>query len=323
MSTTIEGLVITMLKYILKRLFLSVIVIILTTTILYLVSYTAMLKNYALASSYKEGFNMAWDYYKLYVKNIIVNGDFGYSTAYRKDIVELIAHKIPVTLKINVIAFLVYVPVGITLGVISAYYKDSLLDRVISYITLSLVSIPIFIWIFILILVIGYTFMWLPPIYSQVKPGFIGGITIYIIPVTALSIEPISRFTRLIRAELVNFFNTEAHLLLKVKGLTKLQIILRHQLRNAIIAIYPEFNSTFITVLIGSFIVEKYYSVQGVSKLFFDSMLKKFAYGNYVSIDIELFAAISLFYISYITIAALLVDISFSLLDPRIVIYKK
>ena len=307
-----------MWKYILKRLFFSIFTIVLTLTLLYVVSSMSMFRKFRVVDNYKDAFFMAWDAFKIYAKRVIMERDLGYSTLYRKDLVELIMAKIPVTLTINILAFLLYIPISITLGFISAYYKNTIIDRVIGYVTLILSSVPIYFWIFLVIVIVGYRLAWLPAQFSQGREGLWGDISIYIIPVSVLLIEPVAKFTRLIRTELIDGFNTDAIPLLKSKGLKKHQIMRRHLLKDSIIAIMPEFNWTFISTLVGCFFVESFYNIQGISNLLFDSLIRSYGMGKYVSIDVELFTAISLFYITYIAITGLLVDISYAWLDPRI-----
>ncbi len=312
-----------MVNYILKRLFFALFTIALTITLLYVISSMSMYRKFRVVDNYGDALKMAWESFKLYARRVIVERDFGYSFIYREEIMSVVIRKIPVTLKINILAFMLYIPASILLAFISAYYKNSIIDRLIGYITMILTSVPIYFWIFLVIVIVGYRLAWLPAQFSQGRDGLWGDISIYIIPVSVLCIQPVAKFTRLIRTELIDGFNSEAIPLLRAKGLRKHQIMSRHLLKDSLIAIMPEFNWTFISVLVGSFFVESFYNIQGISNLLFDSLIQSFGMGRYINIDIELFTAISFFYITYITVANLFVDVSFAFLDPRVHMGKK
>jgi ABC-type dipeptide/oligopeptide/nickel transport system permease component len=128
-------------------------------------------------------------------------------------------------------------------------------------------------------------------------------------PVMSLSFGVIAGFTRTTRAELTEVLTSEFMLLARTKGLTKTQATVRHALKNCMVVVLPSIFGQFIGILGGSLIIEKIFSVPGVGTLYLNSIQAP---------DYPLFMMLTVFYTSIGLIAAIVVDVSYSFIDPRI-----
>lgn len=127
--------------------------------------------------------------------------------------------------------------------------------------------------------------------------------------VLALCLGSIAGYARYTRAELTEVLTSEFMLLARTKGLTKGQAIVRHAMRNAMVPIFPMILGEFISVLSGSLIIEKFFSIPGVGGLFLSSIN---------SLDYDFFMLLSGFYTLIGLVAGIVVDLSYGIIDPRI-----
>jgi ABC-type dipeptide/oligopeptide/nickel transport system permease component len=229
----------------------------------------------------------------------------------------------PRTLRIVGVTFVVSIIIGISLGVLSAYSKNKVLDKIITVFTLIFASIPNYVLIFFLMLYFGYHLKWFPPIPPPESEGWWLTLQGIIIPVIALSLMPIAKITVLIRSEFREVYDNEYTLLLKTKGMSNHQMILRHHLKTAFIPILPELANTFIIVLSSSFILEKINNTAGVAALLFNSLLNPILDTYFFFIDINLAVLVCAFYVFISLSLVLISDVILAILDPRIRIGSK
>jgi oligopeptide transport system permease protein len=308
-----------MFKYIITRLVFMAITLFLVISVMFIATRLAMYQQFSSPGPISQFFGPVSEQYVAYIKGVLTRFDWG--TDQKGNAVwDIVVQKAPLTIKINLIAFVIYMTLGIGFGILSAVKKNSLFDRLFSSITLVLGSIPSFIMVFVLIIYIGYRLELLPPLYP-VGAGdlhFFGTIRAVAIPLIALSLEPLAKMTRLVRNELLESFDSSYVLLLTTKGLSQRQIIFRHHIKHSAVSIVPEIAPTFMYVLFGSFFVEMIFNVQGLANLFFDALFSPFMDRYYVNIDIETTILISVFYAIFGMIATLLMDTLYVLIDPRI-----
>lgn len=311
-----------MKRYILTRIILSIF------TILFVVSMVQILLTFSHYVRWTRGIEtidmirMTWDSYTEFVVNVVTKWDWGSNQA-NEPVWDIVRNKIGVSLRINLFAFVIYITIGVGLGILTAIKKDSILDRLVSVLTLTLGSIPSFIWVFVLMIFLGWRWGLVPTLYTSGRPGFFNQLHILIIPILALIMEPISKFIRIVRAEVIEDMQSEYILLLRAKGLTRSQIIRRHTLKNVTVIILPEMTTTFVYVITSSFFIEYFYRVLGVARLLLQSIISFGAENKYVMVDTTMVTAVTMFYITFIVIAALIIDVIWALLDPRIKITGK
>ena len=127
--------------------------------------------------------------------------------------------------------------------------------------------------------------------------------------VFAMCFGSIAGYARFTRAELTEVLTSEFMLLARTKGLTKAQATVRHALRNAMVPIFPSIVGEFVSVLSGSLIIEKIFSIPGVGGLYLAAINSQ---------DYDFFMMLSAFYLLVGLAAGLVIDLSYGVIDPRI-----
>ncbi len=253
--------------------------------------------------------------YLIYWKNILTAFDFGVSfkIEYLGSVNSVIQDRLLPTILINLYALVFSVPVGILLGIAAALKKNRWQDHVISTLVMLFVSVPSFVYAFILQYLFGAKLGWFPIQMASVSST--GGYFTWemfssmILPILALSFGSIASLARFTRAELAESLTSDYMLLARAKGLTVGQATMRHALKNAMVPILPTIIAMFANILTGSLIIEKIFSVPGVGGLYIQSIQE---------LDYNVFMAVTVFY-TFIGLAAnIIVDLSYGFLDPRI-----
>lgn len=249
--------------------------------------------------------------YGNWLKNIVTKWEWGYSRRVTPNVRAsvIILSKLPYSIKINIWAVLLSVPLGILLGIWAALKKNSFTDHAISTMVMVFISIPGFVLITFLMKAFCYDLRWLPSKWpsdnATVDQKFLG----YIIPVFCLSFGSICGYCRYVRAELCEVMESEFLLLARTKGLTRKQAIVRHALKNAMVPLFPSILSEIVGLLGGSMILEKLYNIPGIGRLFIDSLSAKDY--DLLFVDMALFTVINL-------VSGVFLDCSYGLIDPRI-----
>lgn len=251
--------------------------------------------------------------YGLYIKRMF-HGDFGIGInmpEYRgREVWSVFAEKLPPTILINVYSSLFAVPIGIGLGILAALKKNKWQDHVISTGVMVFISVPAFVYASLFLYVFCFRWNLLPKTMNSGYDYFSWDMFKSMLPaVFSMSFGSIAGYARFTRAELTEVLTGEFMLLARTKGLTKAQATTRHALRNAMVPIFPSIVGEFISVLSGSLIIEKIFSVPGVGNLYLSAINAP---------DYDFFMMLSGFYLLIGLVAALVVDLSYGVIDPRI-----
>ncbi len=259
----------------------------------------------------KAGINepMIVQYY-YFLRGIFIEGDWGVSAkmAPAVPVFEVIRHRIPISMILNLVSLAISLPLGIIAGTIAALNKSRFPDHMLSLVVVVCISVPSFVFATIMQYFLAYRLGWFPLIYSSSAVGFSKYHSV-VLPVLALSFGPIATVTRYLRGELIETVSSEYMLLARTKGLTKYQATVRHAFRNSCVPLANIIIPMFTAILGGSLVVERIFSIPGIGGIMIDS----------VSVhDHSLTLAVLLFY-SVVSLATILiVDISYGLIDPRI-----
>ncbi|MFW5914115.1 MAG: ABC transporter permease [Bacillota bacterium] len=265
-----------------------------------------------------EKFKIAFQDFVPYLKNIVTGWDWGVDRGNIPVWPELL-ERADLTLRLNALAFFFYFGFGIVFGTLSALFRGNIFDRVIHTAFLVAGSIPPYIMIMVLIMVLGYYIPLFPRQEPYVSHGLWLNLKGLVIPVLAVSIYPLVQITRLVRGEMLEAFYSDYLALLKTKGLNKRQIIFRHLLKDSVVPILPQIVPIMLYVLGSSFIVEVVYNINGVTDWLFRSMFLPAGFGvHYVSIVLAPAVMIGTFFTAIMLFIGLFVDILYSLLDPRV-----
>lgn len=250
----------------------------------------------------------AIEQYAAWITNVVTKWDWGTSSSVRVNTaaIDLIAEKLPNTVKINAVALVLSVPLGIGLGVLAALKKGTVTDKAITIGIIAIVSLPSFVLISVLLLIFQNV---LPTSWPSSNAPIGTKIAGYVIPVLASSLGSIAGYGRFVRGELVEVMSSDYLLLARTKGLTKTQSVTRHAMRNAMVPVLPSILAEFISVLGGSAILEGMYNIPGIGNLFITA-INALDY-NLLMVDMAVFTTIGL-------LASVVLDLSYGFLDPRI-----
>ena len=240
--------------------------------------------------------------YENYLKNAL-QGDLGVSLKRKGySIVEILAEKFPVSARLGSVAIVIALFIGIPAGVLAAYKRNTILDRIIMVICTLGYSLPSFIVSVSLLYIFGWYLKLLPTIGLD-KPAN------YIMPVFALSLSPICYITRLMRSSILDIQGQDYLKTARAKGLPEQIVLFKHALKNAVIPVITYLGPMITGVLTGSFVIEKIFSVPGLGKFFIDSITGR---------DYPMIMGTTIFFAAVLIMANLLVDVLYKVIDPRI-----
>lgn len=249
-----------------------------------------------------------------YLQRIFLEGDFGIAvnlSEYRgREVWGVFVEKLPPTILLNVYSSLISVPIGISLGIFAALKKNKWQDHFISTAVMVLISVPSFVYASLILYVLCFKLNLFPKTMNSGFDYFSISMFKSMVPaVISLSLGSIAGYARYTRAELTEVLTSEFMLLARTKGLTKSQATVRHALRNSMVPIFPSIIGEFISVLSGSLVIEKIFSVPGVGGLYLSSINAQ---------DYDFFMLLSSFYLIVGLAASLVIDLSYGFIDPRI-----
>ena len=248
----------------------------------------------------------------IFLKNIFTKFDWGVSDKLYigRDVANIFLDKLPATMIVNIYSILFSIPIGILFGIFAALKKNTWIDHSISTLTMVVISVPSFVYAFIIQYVFYYKLNLLPPLMNAGKDFFTWSMFKSMLPpVMSLSFGVIAGFTRTTRAELTEVLTSEFMLLARTKGLTKTQATVRHALKNCMVVVLPSIFGQFIGILGGAMILEQLYGIPGIGKLFILAL----NYKDYdlLFVDMAIFTTLGL-------LAGILLDLSYGFIDPRI-----
>ena len=317
-----------MLKYALQRLLLMLVTLFIITLICFVLIRmlpVAVLSDNAqdaaktlAIEARREALGYGKPYlvqFGIFLKNVFTKWNWGMSDVlyYGRDVAEVFGGLLPATMTVNLLSILLSIPFGIALGVWAALKKNKATDHIISTTTMLAISVPSFVYAFLVQYILCYK-LDLFPFQVRAENGlFSAESLISMIPaVLSLSFGVIAGFTRVTRAELTEVLTSEFMLLARTKGLTKTQATVRHAMKNCMVVILPSIFGEFIGIMSGSLIIEGIFSVPGVGSLYLDSIT------NATMPDYPIFMMMTVFYTFVSLLAGVIVDISYGFIDPRI-----
>lgn len=243
-----------------------------------------------------------WVQYTDWIKGVVLHGDFGISVKYNKPVKEVIAQKLPYTVELACTSFLTMILISFPLGILSAVYKDRTADYIIRFMSFVGVSMPSFWFGMILIWILAVNLGWLPVAGS-------GSWKHIIMPTLTLSIGMSCSYIRRIRAVMVEQLSEEYISGCKSRGVGKARIIFLHVLPNSLLAVVTMLGMSFGGMLGGTMIVEMIFSWNGIGQVCTTAISAR---------DYALIQGYVMWMGFIYVMVNLLVDISYSLIDPRI-----
>ena len=229
-------------------------------------------------------------------------GDFGRSIFSKRPVLDEIADQLPSTLQLAGTAILIAATVGLALGIAAAVRYNTWVDRLAMLVALGGVSMPSF-WLgLVLILVFSLQLGWLP------ATGH-GGLSRLVLPAATIGLNYSAVIARLVRSSLLEVLGNNYISTARAKGLSESPVVLKHALGNALIPVTTIIGVQLGNLLAGTIVVETVFSRQGMGRLAVTAVLDK---------DYPLIQGVVLVSALGYVLVNLLVDLSYSVLDPRI-----
>jgi len=302
-----------MLKYILKRLVMAAATIFIVATLTFFVmnlvpggpfmSEKAISPEAQAALEAKYGLDKPlFEQYITYMKDAL-HGDFGDSLKQRgRTVSSIIATKFPVSAKLGGLAVLTSLLIGVPMGCLAAFKRGKAVDNILIVIATCGIAVPSFVVCTLLMYFLGAKLNWLPTF------GLSTGLH-YIMPVIALAFYPTAYITRLMRSSMLDVLGQDYMRTAKAKGLSQFVSLFKHALRNAILPIVTYVGPMLAYTISGSFIVEKIFTIPGLGGEFIGSITAR---------DYPIIMGTTIFLATLMVIVNVLVDIVYTIIDPRI-----
>jgi len=241
---------------------------------------------------------------------LVVTGNFGTSLSNSLPVSQLIATRLPNSLVLAGLTALVSVPVALFIGITSAMFRGSLLDRVLNVLTLSTVAVPEFLIATIAVLVFAVKLRWLPALsYLSEVSSFGGLLRIYAMPVMTLCCVLVAQMARMTRAAVLDQLNASYVEMAILKGASPMRVVLRHVLPNTIGPIANAVALSLSYLFGGVVIVESIFNYPGLASLMVDAVTNR---------DMPLVQGSALVIGAVYVVANLLADLAQGVLNPRL-----
>ena len=240
--------------------------------------------------------------YFTYLKDVVTEFNFGPSLKLRgRDVIDVIVDGMKVSAKLGVMAAGIALVTGVVLGAVAALRRNKFIDKVIMVITTAFISMPSFIMGTLLLLTFALQLAILPA-NGETAKGLI-------LPVITLSLSPMANITRLTRSSMLDVLGQDYIRTARAKGVSPVKVIFGHALKNSLIPVITYFGPMLAYIVTGSLVVEQIFAVPGVAKLMLTAIDK---------LDYDVFIACSMFYTFIGLFSSIVIDITYSLVDPRI-----
>lgn len=240
--------------------------------------------------------------YLLYMRQLL-QGDLGPSYKYiGRDVSDILSDTFPVSFALGICAVLVVLGLGVPAGVVSAYWKNSLLDSSILFLAATGVSVPSFVLGAVSVWIFSHQWHWLPPALWE-------GPKYMILPAFALGAGFAGYVARLTRAAVLDVLASDFIRTARAKGLSEFKILIRHVLKNSIYPIVSVMGPLTAGLVTGSFVVEFIFSIPGMGRFFITAVTNR---------DYPLIMGVTLAYAVLIVVANIIVDMVYGWLDPRV-----
>ena len=302
-----------MVKYVIKRILIGIVTAFVVATLTFFImnlvpggpflSEKAVTPQAQAAMEAKYGLDKPlFVQYLNYMKGLLT-GDLGISIKKRGFTVnDIIKNKFPVSARLGGLAVLAAVLVGVPLGSVAAYKKGKLADNIIIVFSTAGIAIPSFLSATLMMYFLSVKLKLLPSLGLNTASS-------YIMPVIALAIYPTSYISRLMRSSMLDVIGQDYMRTARAKGVTPFVSIFKHALRNAILPVVTYLGPLLASLMTGSFIIEKIFTIPGLGHEFVGAISSR---------DYPLIMGTTIFLATFIIFMNVIVDIAYAFIDPRI-----
>ncbi len=246
----------------------------------------------------------------------MLQGYFGFSQVYKKDVAEIIPDRMENTIFINIFSTILALGITIPLGIYCAVHKKGKIDNITQVVTIIGYSIPIYIIALIFIWIFA---VWLGifPVTGSQTPGadytgmraFLDRLYYICLPVIVMTFGSLGGMTRYVRAAMIEALSQDYIRTARAKGLREKVVIYSHAWRNALLPVITVIIGWFLGIFGGSVIIENTFGLNGMGALYYVGLMNN---------DFELALSIQMFYIVVSLLGQLAMDLSYGLVDPRV-----
>ena len=251
-----------------------------------------------------------------YVKWVssLARGDFGISFMSHSSVMDLIRQRLPNTLAVVGVAYVIGVLLAVPIGMISAVRRYSIFDHVATTFAFMGFSVPTFFTGILLIIVFAINLRWFPFIYDSTLvindvPSFLEQVKQSVMPITVLALFDTATIARYTRAEMLEHLPLDYVRTARSKGLKEQVVVLRHVLRNSLIPVVTLVALGVPGVFGGAIVTEQIFRVPGIGELLITAI------GNG---DTPVVTAVLLIFAVLVVTFNLIADVLYAVLDPRI-----
>jgi peptide/nickel transport system permease protein len=244
----------------------------------------------------------------------LFKADFGYSFSYQQSVLSIILSRLPATLLLVSISQILSIALGTMLGAVAARYNGRITDRIISFLTLTLYSIPVFWTGMVLIMIFALKLGWFPSSgmtsYAGGGSGSVGDVIHHLVlPVVALTAATMPVYARLTRAAAIEVmgedFVTTSHAI----GYPSRRIFYNHVLRNALLPTVTQAGLSMGFVFAGALLTETVFAWPGMGQLMYQAVFQR---------DYPLLMGIFVLTALCVALAMIVTDLVYAVLDPRV-----
>lgn len=239
-----------------------------------------------------------------------LKGDMGTSYSYRMPVSEMIAGKIPVTLTMTVMAFLLMVVLSVPLGIYTARHAGGVIDRIITIVNQVIMAFPPFFTGILITLVFGRIFRLFTPggyiSYEKSVAGFIGYL---FFPSLAIALPKAAMAAKLLRSSVIGESKLDYVRTAYSRGNKTRDVLYKHVLKNALIPVITFLGMALSDMIAGSIIIEQVFSIPGLGRILLTSISNR---------DYPVVMAVIVCIATLVLVVNMVVDLIYGLVDPRI-----
>ncbi len=234
----------------------------------------------------------------------VVTGDLGRSIVTRERVATEIGNRFPVTLRLAVLAMAFSTLVGVSVGVVSALNQNRFLDRSLMFVTLTGISVPVFWYALIAILLVVFKLRWVPQ--TGLGDGSLG---YYLLPAFVLGTRAAAFIARITRSNMLEVIRQDYIRTAHAKGLSERKVTVKHALRNILIPVVTVIGLDLASFIDGAFLTEYVFNIPGMGRYGLESLLDR---------DLPVMIPLVIYTATLYILANLVVDVLYGVIDPRI-----
>jgi len=239
-----------------------------------------------------------------------LQGDMGKSYNYSVPVAGMILNKIPITLTMAIMSFLLTIVVSIPMGIITAKHEGGVLDRVVTVVNQVIMAVPPFFSGILITFIFGMIFKLFKPggfiSYSEDFAGFVGYL---IFPSIAVALPKIAMTVKMLRGSVIDEAKKDYTRTAYSRGNNTNGVLYRHVLKNALIPVITFLGMLLADMIAGSIVIEQVFGIPGISRILLTSISNR---------DYPVVEAIIMGIAMIVIVTNLLVDIIYRIVDPRI-----